>query len=69
VPPLPLGLASVAASLARAHAVKVLDFMCLDDRRAELKRTVADFKPQIIGISVRNIDNQASRAPESYFPA
>jgi radical SAM superfamily enzyme YgiQ (UPF0313 family) len=68
VPPLPLGLAAVAASLARAHAVKVLDFMFLDDPPGELKRTVADFEPQIIGISVRNIDNQASRAPESYFP-
>jgi radical SAM superfamily enzyme YgiQ (UPF0313 family) len=68
VPPLPLGLASVAASLARDHAVRALDFMFLDDPLAELKQTVADFQPQIIGISVRNIDNQASRAPESYFP-
>jgi radical SAM superfamily enzyme YgiQ (UPF0313 family) len=68
VPPLPLGLASVAAALAPEHPVKVLDFMFLDDPLGELKRAVADFKPEVVGISVRNIDNQASRDPVSYFP-
>ena len=29
-------------------------------------RLVTDFRPDIIGISVRNIDNQDSRHPESY---
>ncbi len=68
VPPLPLGLASVVAALPPEHDFAVLDFMFLEDPLAELRRTVASFKPEIIGISVRNIDNQDSRAPISYFP-
>jgi radical SAM superfamily enzyme YgiQ (UPF0313 family) len=68
VPPLPLGLASVTAALALEHRVEVLDFMFLEEPLAQLKRTLADFEPEVIGISVRNIDNQASRDPVSYFP-
>ena len=68
VPPLPVGLASVAAALAPEHPLQVLDFMFLDDPLDELRRTVADFKPEVVGISVRNIDNQASREPVSFFP-
>jgi radical SAM superfamily enzyme YgiQ (UPF0313 family) len=68
VAPLPLGLASVVAALPPEHDVAVLDFMFLEDPLAEMGRTVASFKPEIIGISVRNIDNQDSRAPISYFP-
>jgi radical SAM superfamily enzyme YgiQ (UPF0313 family) len=68
VAPLPQGLASVVASLPLEHDVAVLDFMFLEDPLAELGRTVASFKPEFVGISVRNIDNQDSRAPISYFP-
>jgi radical SAM superfamily enzyme YgiQ (UPF0313 family) len=66
--PLPLGLASVVASVAPEHEVWVLDFMFLDDPLAEVDRAVAEFRPEIIGVSVRNIDNQDSVHPEAYFP-
>ena len=66
--PLPLGLASVVAAVAPAHEVRVLDFMFLEEPLAEMDRAVADFQPDLIGISVRNIDNQDSRNPEAYFP-
>jgi radical SAM superfamily enzyme YgiQ (UPF0313 family) len=68
VPPLPVGLASVVAALAPKHSVEVLDFMFLDDPLGRLRRVVADFRPEVVAISVRNIDNQASREPISYFP-
>jgi radical SAM superfamily enzyme YgiQ (UPF0313 family) len=68
VAPLPLGLASVVAALPPEHDFAVLDFMFLEDPLAELRRTVAAFKPEIVGVSVRNIDNQDSREPISYFP-
>ncbi len=68
VPPLPLGLASVAAALSPEHHLEVLDFMFMDKPLAELRHAVASFRPEVIGISVRNIDNQASRDPVSYFP-
>jgi len=68
VAPLPLGLACVVAALPPEHDFAVLDFMFFEDPLAELRRTVESFKPEIIGISVRNIDNQDSREPISYFP-
>jgi radical SAM superfamily enzyme YgiQ (UPF0313 family) len=66
VPPLPLGLASVIASLGPEHPVAVLDFMFAPDPLGELFHLVRDFRPDVIGISVRNIDNQDSRHPVSY---
>lgn len=66
--PLPLGLASVVASLGPEHEVRVLDFMFLDNPLAQVDKAVVEFRPELIGISVRNIDNQDSREPEVYFP-
>lgn len=66
--PLPLGLASVVAAVAPQHEVRVLDFMFLEDPLAQVDRAVSEFKPEIIGVSVRNIDNQDSVHPEAYFP-
>jgi radical SAM superfamily enzyme YgiQ (UPF0313 family) len=66
--PLPLGLASVVAAVEPEHEVKVLDFMFLDDPLYQVDRAVAEFRPDLVGISVRNIDSQDSRQPEAYFP-
>ena len=66
--PLPLGLAAVVAAVGEAHEVRVLDFMFAEDPLAQVDRAVAEFRPEVIGISVRNIDNQDSRLPEIYFP-
>ena len=66
--PLPVGLASVVASVPAEHEVRVLDFMFLEDPLTEVDRTVAEFRPDLVGISVRNIDNQDSRQSEVYFP-
>ena len=66
--PLPSGLASVVASVPSEYEVRFLDFMFLEDPLAEVDRAVAEFRPDLIGISVRNIDNQDSRQPEVYFP-
>ncbi len=66
--PLPLGLASVVASVAPEHEVRVLDFMFLDDPLVQVDRTVNEFRPELVGLSVRNIDNQDSVHPEAYFP-
>lgn len=57
--PFPLGLAFVASGLRRAgHEVIVLDFMFLDSWEEELRATLSDFRPDAVGFSVRNIDNQ-----------
>jgi radical SAM superfamily enzyme YgiQ (UPF0313 family) len=55
----PLGPASVAAATQKAgHEVRLLDLMRLDDPKGSLKKAIIDFNPCIIGVSVRNIDDQ-----------
>jgi radical SAM superfamily enzyme YgiQ (UPF0313 family) len=56
----PLGLACVAAATQKAgHEVKLLDLIEFNDPNAALKAAVREFNPHVIGISVRNIDDQS----------
>jgi len=64
LPTFPLGLACVAqATLDRGHDVEWLDLMAQRDPEATVKRTMETFQPQVIGISVRNIDDQNMANP------
>ena len=57
--PLPLGLSYVAAATRNGgHDVRVLDLMAEDDSESLIRETIASFSPDVIGISVRNIDDQ-----------
>ena len=67
-PPLPLGLAGVAADVRLEHDVRTVDLMFAEDPEKEVQRTVQAFPPDFVGLSLRNIDNQDSRHPEAYFP-
>ncbi len=59
MPTLPLGLACVAAATRRAeHDVAMVDLKMEEDTRSVLKEAIAGFCPEMIGISVRNIDDQ-----------
>ena len=66
--PLPLGLASVLAALGPEHPCRVIDFMFEPDPRQKVLAVLADFSPEIIALSLRNIDNQDSCFPEIFFP-
>ena len=56
----PLGLACVAAATQKAgHEVKLLDLMEANDPNATLAEAIHEFNPDVIGISVRNIDDQS----------
>ena len=56
---LPLGLACVAAATQKAgHEVAMVDLMTEKDTQSVLKKTIEGFRPDLIGISVRNIDDQ-----------
>ncbi len=60
MPSLPLGLGCVATATERAgHEVKLVDLMDQTDTLPAIRAAVEGFKPDIIGISVRNIDDQA----------
>jgi hypothetical protein len=56
---MPLGLAFVAQALSdRHHSVKMLDCVGLDDVGSHIKDAIDTFGPDVIGISIRNIDDQ-----------
>ncbi len=64
MPVLPLGMACVAAAAQNAgHDVKIVNLMAQQDSRALLEDAVKTFGPQVIGISVRNIDDQVMIPP------
>jgi len=61
---LPLGLGYIAAAIDnQGHTVKLLNLTMQSDAQKALYGTIADFNPEIIGISVRNIDDQAMENP------
>ena len=62
--PLPLGLNCVALAAGNAgHQVELIDLMSNADPRAALSEAIGRFDPRVIGISVRNVDNQNMREP------
>jgi len=64
MPVLPMGLAGVAAAAEQAgHEVRLLNLMVQDDSRKLIQEAIRDFKPELIGISVRNIDDQCRESP------
>lgn len=64
MPVLPLGLACVAAAIDKqGHTVKLLNLMMQTDTQKAVFGTIADFGPDLIGISVRNIDDQTMDNP------
>ena len=64
MPVLPLGLACVdEAARSAGHDVKLVDLMGQQDTRLVLQDAVDGFSPEIIGISVRNIDDQGMENP------
>jgi radical SAM superfamily enzyme YgiQ (UPF0313 family) len=63
MPTLPMGLGCVAAAAQRAgHDVKFLDLMSLDDYQQALENRITAFDPELIGVSVRNIDDQVMKS-------
>ncbi len=60
----PLGLGLVAAAARRAgHVVNFLDLLPAEDPVAAVKDAVESYGPEVIGISIRNIDDQNAQAP------
>jgi radical SAM superfamily enzyme YgiQ (UPF0313 family) len=67
--PLPLGLACVGAACERAgHEVRLLNLMFQGETEAAVREAIAGFGPDVIGISVRNIDDQNMANPRFLLP-
>ena len=58
-PVAPLGIALVATSIKKEYNVKVFDAAYSTEN--DLLQIIEDFKPDYIGISIRNIDNVTMR--------
>ncbi|MBW1956780.1 MAG: cobalamin-dependent protein [Deltaproteobacteria bacterium] len=64
MPTLPMGLGCVAAALeGTQHSVTFLDLMGVENRHSLLQKTLSQVSPDVIGVSIRNIDDQFSEAP------
>jgi radical SAM superfamily enzyme YgiQ (UPF0313 family) len=64
MPVLPLGLAYVAAAAdSQGLTVKMINLMMQTDTQKALHEAIDEFNPEIIGISVRNIDDQNMENP------
>src|SRR5690348_143088 len=70
MPVVPNGVACVAAALEHAgHEVRVLDLCFARDPHRAARESATAFAPDVIGLSVRNIDNSDLVALEHYTPA
>ena len=62
--PLPLGLNCVAVATRNAgHDVRLLDLMAEKDSNLAIIDAIESFRPEVIGVSVRNIDDQNMDPP------
>ena len=60
-PVIPFGLCTIAAYVENCgHGVSVLDLCFSEDTRKEIRNSIDFFEPDVIGISIRNIDNSAA---------
>ena len=70
VRPLPIGLAYIAAYIDEAnHELRVLDLMFSSDPWVDVRDTVTEFQPDIVGLSIRNLDNQSYLNPVWHLPS
>jgi len=68
-PVAPLGAAYVAGALGAAgHDVRLLDLQFAPDIVVAVKDAVRTFRPRVVGLSIRNIDNVAFPKSVSYLP-
>ncbi len=68
-PVMPVGLCMVAsAAIDAGHDVHVADLILRRKPHVELERMMRRLRPNVVGISIRNIDNCNFEAPHYYLP-
>jgi radical SAM superfamily enzyme YgiQ (UPF0313 family) len=67
-PVFPLGLAYIAKALREeGHSIEVIDLCFSQEVSVDLKKTLQRFQPDLIGISLRNLDNLTYPTSVSYL--
>ena len=64
-PVYPIGVDYVATALRGRHELRVLD---LADDDADLASTCREYRPEIVGLSIRNVDSAETTDPEGFLP-
>jgi len=68
-PIFPLGLAYIAAALTRQGVDhRILDLCFVTDMEAEISAEISSYQPDLIGLSLRNLDNVSYPKYTSYLP-
>lgn len=69
-PAYPLGMAMIAAALERAgHEVRQFDMLQQGESLERFRDVVREFQPELVGISIRNIDNTNLLKEQRYVAA
>ena len=67
-PILPFGLCCVSAAVKQAgHHVRILDLCFSSDTEKDITAAVNEFDPDVVGLSIRNIDNSAGYNTEFFL--
>lgn len=68
-PALPIGMATVAGQTrAAGHAVECLDLCFVSDDERAVRSRLEAFDPDVVGVSIRNVDSQNFLEPVYYPP-
>lgn len=68
IPAMPFGMCYVAAAIEEAgYEVRVMDLCFSKNPARDITETVDQFKPDIVGISIRNIDTAVADPRKNYF--
>src|SRR3989339_53871 len=68
-PVAPIGAANIAKALKdKGHDVHILDLCFIDDDYSAIEEFLKSFPPDVIGISIRNIDNLTYNKSIFYLP-
>lgn len=68
-PVLPIGMVTVATQVRTAgHEAEVLDLMWEEEDEEAVRAAVARLRPDVVGISIRNVDSQNMLEPVIYTP-
>ncbi len=67
-PVAPLGISCIAGAARReGHRVELLDLCFSEDAEGDIVRAVARFPPELVGVSIRNVDNLTYPGSVSYL--
>jgi radical SAM superfamily enzyme YgiQ (UPF0313 family) len=66
-PVYPIGVDYVASALRDRHEVRVID-MAAEDAEARLEATCGELAPDVVGLSIRNVDSAETSHPDGFIP-